>query len=270
MKPNNSSEQWAYYYSLISSLYDFIKISDCNILYQHKDSPFTWQGSIEPNYRAIMQLPKSTSINILEDRINNINETYALLNGSDKSLPQYIPRLLTDPTLSKIQIHENIAHASKNYSKDTEIPISVWSNVSPINNIEVEQNARKKELVYKMIQDLKANGYSPTIENNILYNELFIETNSLIEKFNCNSIQHRRKTGLQIRANFFTIKDGYLEKSKLSSVGVLFIPHDIEVSIFKSAKRKIRSDAIYHKEQSNEIILEEVPLSLKHGKHYAK
>lgn len=267
METTDASKEWGWYYSLISDLYDLINTKSCKILYQHNKSPFTWQGMIDPNYRAILQLPRSANINILAAKIDDINETYFLLKDSNKRLPQYIPKLLTNANVSKIQIHENIAHSSKNYPKDTEVPIAWWPNNAPKDDTE---NDAKRRDIYKMIQELKTNGYNPIIKNKILYSELLIKTNSLIEKFDCNSVQHRRRTGLQIRANYFTTKDGYLEKSKLSSIGVLLIPYDIEINVFKSAKRKIRSDAIYHKKQSDEIIFEEVPLSLKHGKHYTR
>lgn len=267
MKSNN--DEWRYFYKLIKNLHDLINIESCTVLYQNKESAITSLGSIEPNYRAVIQLSKSHDIRLVTDSIEAIHKEYRnLVDDEDKPIPKYIPELLVNTALEKIQIHENIAHSSKKYEKDSQIPISLW----PLSAIigEEEEVTQNRKLIATMIKDLKKNGYEPIINRHLGYTELCVNTNTLLDKFKCKSVQHRRRTGKQIRANFFTSKDGYLEKSKLRSVGVLIIPNNTKVQVFKSAKRKIRSDAIYHSKQNNEIQLKEVPLSFRYGKHYAK
>lgn len=98
---------------------------------------------------------------------------------------------------------------------------------------------------------------------------LTIDAKTLCEKFECDSIQHRIQTGVQIRGNFF-IQDEQqcIVASPLQSIGVLLLRANQNIDVFHSHKRRTRSDAKFTDGHPDEIILKIENLATHYGRLY--
>lgn len=167
------------------------------------------------------------------------------------ALTYNMPKLI-DENVVRILVHENKAHASMNHKKGYIKLLSVRTSsaMREYASGELDEIARK----------MKQSGYSVKIDHNPQSIQLSINVEHLCDMYECKSIQRRYSTGRQIRANFYTVdKSGLLEKSKLETLGILVIPHDMEVEIIKSHDRKIRTDAIYTEKHPDEIVFGDIP-----------
>lgn len=172
-------------------------------------------------------------------------------------LPIYVPRIHDDPTLVKLQLHINRAHSSVNYLKDEPIPLCSIRSDDGQPNQEM-QNAH---------DELEQLGYAPTFVHDGSKLSLNADTATICDDYQCDSLQLRSATGSQIRASFFTRdQDGFLNKSKLQSIGVLLVPMGVDV--VKSHARSRRTDAIYIADHPREIEFDFIDKRIKTGRVY--
>ncbi|MDN3453825.1 hypothetical protein [Psychrobacter sp. APC 3350] len=261
---------WIPFFNALSSFYENLVDEDgqiSNVMYESK--AFLYRPSkVDKHYRAVIRV---RDVNAYKEELEHVaTEFYAAHREANKReknydptkiprLPIYLPRINADENIFKMQIHENRAHASKNYKKNEMIPV-----------ISVLRSAMLREAFDASVQALKGNGYTVIVDDDKKSPYLMASINAarLCELYECDSIQRRFSTGRQIRANFFSRVDGKLQRSKLESVGVLLVDRDIEV--VHSHERTTRTDAIYTAEHPDEILLDDIPPVLRSGRLYRK
>lgn len=207
------------------------------------------QRYLNKRFRAVYQVPDPSiyidNVKSFESRYESIiKEVNKDKKGFDPAKkiqpPLYLPRVVEN--YAKIQIHENVAHKSEKLTSKKWLNLTMMFGVNDSNELQ-EYNKYAE-------QRLKEIG----LETSLVDDELTVSVASICNRFECDSIQLRTRTGRQIRANYF-VKDrsGMLEKSQLKSVGTL-ITNQL-VTVEKSLQRSIRSDAIYAIEHPDEIKL---------------
>lgn len=282
---------WLPFYNALSSFYELLLDDERKIdypIYQSKayydDPPF-----VDKHYRAVIYV---LDTDVLREPLEHVAKAfyashkafYENEKGYDADvipkLPIYVPRIIDDEKIVKMQVHENKAHSSTNYKKGEMIPvISVLkSKLTKIMDIDFDdENAdRTAKITYQealdsAVEALRDKDYSVSVEHNedTPYVIVSINTTQLCDVYDCDSIQQRIFTGRQIRASFFTENDeGKLERSKLKSVGVLIT--SIRFKVVDSHERTIRTDAIYTASHPDEIILDAIPPLLRIGRLYMK
>lgn len=261
------TDKWKHIHEHLVELHTHIDKNKKTIHYQNQDAPYLGYRMINRKYRAIITLKQDAELSLIEKTIKDIEDILNSIPGSEqKTTPTYIPKFLTDKSIVKIQIHENIAHSSINYPKGKKdeqilVPIASWPHI---------KEKDLKEDISHAFNKLTKNGYEPVIEKDFVTTKILIPSYILCKQYNCKSIQHRRMSGKRITGSFFAVKDGVMQKSKRKPIGILLIPNDHIVEIYKSHSRKTRKDALYNKQVVNEITLKEVPKTISFGRIYAK
>lgn len=278
---NNKKSHWYVFYEELVQLYDFMLSAEygcANILYQSKTDHFAFENSLDKRYRAILSITDQDDLNVTREHIERIKALFydAVAIDNQKSKPQkepkmpiYIPKILDDEQeLLKIQIHENKAHSSKQHTKEDMIIVAacVRSKLS----LPYDEHHNHRQILSVAANDLRQMGYDIEIEDTAdnPYFTVSVDAKTMCDKHKCDSIQRRFFTGRQIRANFFTVKDDIVQKSKLATVGVTVLANDIDV--VRSHQRSTRTDAKYIKQHIDEIILDAIPQSLRSGRLYKR
>ena len=273
---------WQPFYDVLAAFYEELLDDDGEMpdaIYESK-TYFHNPPNADKKYRAVLRVK---DIDTLREQLEHVAQafyaSYKAANSDKKDydrdvipkLPIYVPRVIDDENIFRLQIHENKAHSSTNYKKDEMIPvISILKRDFSQENDYSEDKISVRELLDNTVQALADEGYSVDIEesNESSYVVVSINVARMCELYECDSIQLRAFTGRQIRANFFTKTDGKLERSKLQSVGVLLTDRHIEV--VHSHERSIRTDAIYTAAHPDEIVLKTIPDVFRSGRLYKK
>lgn len=270
---------WQAFYEALIELYGFMLSEEqgcAQVLYQSKDHHLAFENSLDKHYRAILRVDDPSDLDKIHDHIEIATALFyeavaqdAPANSvSPPKLPVYVPKIMTDEALFKIQVHENKAHSSEHYTKQDHVIVAACSRSKLSLPFDDEFSYRQR--LQQTARALTGLGYEVIVEDSASspYFTLAIDAKTLCDKHHCEGIQRRFSTGRQIRANFFTLKDGALQKSKLATVGVIVVGTDIDV--LRSHSRAVRADAKYIKAHADEIILEVIPSSLRSGRLYKR
>lgn len=274
------NKHWVDFYNQLVILYDSLLDEEsgyAGVMYQSKKNHLLGENSLNKRYRAVLYVGEAHT---LEEDIKRVKSLFykaveidnqELKIKTEPKLPVYIPYFLDDENdLFKIQIHENKAHSSVNYKQDKMIPIASCPRGSLAQNNEKDHTRSNRQVIQDTANLLEAEGYTVEIEDNEKnpYVMLSVDVATLCDKYECDSIQRRYFTGRQIRANFFTKKDGIIQKSKLATIGTLLLRKHI--SVVNSFQRSTRTDAKYTKQHVDEIILDIVGEDLRSGRLYKR
>lgn len=254
------------YNTILKNIYRLMLKDNNSVLYVHS-YPHLSSGEVNAVYRAIIKV-SDDYYEELEKLVIKAQLFYKKENPDKKRLPTNLPRFLDNNRVFKIQIHENRAYSSLNYKGLDEVPVARQSSLINYLIHQKENEIRKSEIIsafeeagYKV--GFKYDDYHQIMET------LTIDAKTLCEKFECDSIQHRIQTGIQIRGNFF-IQDieQRIEASPLQSIGVLLLKPNQNVEILHSHRRRTRSDAKFTEGHPNEITLKMENLVKPYGRLY--
>ena len=277
---NNSKQHWYQFYGELLKLYNLM-LSDTDgcarVLYQSQDHHLATDENINKRYRAVVVVSDPGDLEQVRASIERAEQLFyqavaADNKGKGKKTPRrpvYIPRLLdNEADLLKIQVHENKAHSSDNYTTADMVIVASCPRKSL--SLPFDNERTNRQVLQHAAEVLEADGYQVEIEDTPKnpYFILSIDAKTMCHKHQCNSIQRRFFTGKQIRANFFTIKDNVMQKSKLATLG--FIVLSSEVAVIQSLERSIRTDAKYVKAHADEIVLEAIPKDMRSGRLYKR
>ena len=269
---------WKFYARLSELCKSLIGDDEMNgyaeILYESQKRPLSSPFRFDKNYRAVLMVSQAVpEIKAELEHIANLFYEAVAIDKKDydpnnkPKLPVYVPRFLDDKDeLLKIQIHENKAHSSENLTQKEMVILASCPRVSLCRLHEGKRTV--EDVLEAEAEALKQDGYTVIIRDTPLnsYYTLSVDVKTLCEKYKCTSIQRRFFTGRQIRANFFTEKDGVVQKSKLATVGVALVTKPVEV--IHSLDRSIRTDAKYTKKHIDEIVFDKIPESFRSGRLY--
>lgn len=261
------TQNWNSYFKILSEIYIVLYYSRCLF---SLNEPFS-KGNPSRNYRGVFWL-NDDQVSQIEPLLEEGKRLYmtATDGGSRFGMPANFPRFIDDDSVFKMQIHINKAHLSKNYEADTMLKIATVPTLVLDGEDEKAIKADIK-LFHEVAETLDNLGYEVKIENLPSHDFMYVRVKQICEKFGCSSIQHRIDTGRQIRANFFSHDaDGFINKSRLQSVGILLIPPTQAVTVLSSLDRKIRNDAIYTKRHPTEIIIDAIPEKFLTGRMYRR
>lgn len=273
------------YKAKLREIYNLVINESNEVLYQH-NSPYLSSGEVNPLYRAIIRVTDDRCYKGLERLIAEAQCLYyeekkhiqrlvadeLYPNDKEKQniqrIPINLPRFLNDNNVCKIQIHENKAYSSLNYRDLDQVPVMRESRKNSYLVFSEDLDTRKD----RIRAAFKKAGYTVNFaydDHLNIMETLTIDAKTLCEKSECDSIQHRIQTGVQIRGNFF-IQDEQqcIVASPLQSIGVLLLRANQEVDVFHSHRRRIRSDAKFIDGHPDEIILEIDNLATHYGRLY--
>ena len=184
------------------------------------------------------------------------------LNRSDDApkLPVVFPRFVNEDVV-KVKITMYKSHQSVRYDSGM---VHVATRTLPLNSPDNQSDQAKKDFeqiakdelnrFLEVATDLESKGFRVELEDEGIHTHLFIDVDTLLEKYKCPSVQRRVLSGRQIRAEFYTLDDmGLLQKSKRESVGVLLIPNGMAIDVFESEPRRTRNDNLFMEGNPNEI-----------------
>lgn len=283
MAKKYEKKHWIAFYDALVLLYDKLLADDrgcASILYQSQKHYLISERSINKRYRAVLDVRNNVS-DIKTDlkRIADLFYTAVAIDNKDfdennkPKLPVYVPRFLDDESdLFKIQIHENKAHSSENFKNNEWIIVAAClrGSLDLQCNDDDYKDMTNAEALSDALSELVCDDYKAYAEDSpeSPYFTVCVNAKTMCDKHECDSIQKRSFTGRQIRASFFTQKDGMIQKSKLATVGIVLLTDDVQV--VHSHDRSIRTDAKYTKQHVDEIILESIPASLRSGRLYKR
>lgn len=240
-----------------------------NMLYQSQQHYMFSRYRLNKRYRAILCVGDAAPA--IKKDLEEIAELFYAAEAVEQKnydpnnkpkLPVYVPRFLDENNeIFKIQIHENKAHSSKNYSQKEMVPVASCTKTD-------FAHKPSQKIINDAVKSLQELGYTVEVDNDpeSPYVMIYVDVQTLCEKNECDSIQRRSPTGRQIRANFFSEKDGVVQKSKLATVGVVLLTKPVEV--IHSLDRSIRTDAKYTKQHVDEIVLSDMPEVFRSGRLY--
>ena len=274
-------KHWSDFYDELLSLYDVllnIEHGTADVLYQSAQGYFVAENTLNKRYRAILNIGEQTNvIKAYIARIKVLFENAVAIDNKElgkkrkPDLPVYVPYFLdNEDELFKIQIHENKAHSSVNHKRGDMIPIASCSKGKLPKPSQADKSRSNEQVLRDALVSLEKEGYTAEIEHDEEnpYFMLSVDVATMCDKYECDSIQRRSFTGRQIRANFFTVEDDVIQKSKLATVGVLLVTRDIDV--IHSLERSTRTDAKYTKKHPDEIILDVISEDLQSGRLYKR
>lgn len=235
---------------------------DAEWLYRSNETAYK-KGYADPAFRGIVKY--SGDIEQLNEMIDACEEEIKQNNGKILSrLPYNTPKIIDD-NVFKILVHENKAHASVNRN-------SGWLKLI---GFRTQSSGPKRDTISVFLKEIaekmEESGYEVRVKGSSQSVSLEVDVGTLCQRYRCKSIQMRHSTGRRIRANYYSLDEsGFLEKSELKNIGVLVIPHKMDVEVLKSHDRKIRKDAIYTGQHEDEIIFKDIPEGYMKDRIYKK
>ena len=273
------------YKAKLREIYNLIINESNEILYQH-NYPYLSSGEANPIYRAVIRVTDDRCYKDLERLIAEAQclhyeeKKHIERLVADAHYPNYeerqnghrlpinLPRFLNGNSVCKIQIHENKAYSSLNYRDLDQVPVMRESrkNSYLVGSEDLDTRKNRIKAAFKKAGYTVNFAYDDHLN---IMETLTIDAKTLCEKFECDSIQHRIQTGVQIRGNFF-IQDEQqcIVASPLQSIGVLLLRVNQNIDVFHSYKRRTRSDAKFTDGHPDEIILKIDNLSTHYGRLY--